>query len=97
MWNLKANVRPVVTGTTGSFPKSLRKYLSNVQGEQEITKLQKSAILGIAHKLREVVMSMYKTHFRGEITLHVAQIVNTEQFATLYTLETWFVSAIYSK
>ena len=24
-------------------------------------------------------MSMYKTHFKGEITLRVAQIVNTEQ------------------
>jgi hypothetical protein len=34
----------------------------------------------------------YKTHFRSEITLHVAQIINTA--ATLYTLEIWFVSGI---
>jgi hypothetical protein len=27
-------------------------------------------------------------------TLHVAQIVNTEQLQTLYTLETWFVSGM---
>jgi len=26
-----------------------------------------------------IIMQKYKTHFTGEITLHVAQIVNTEQ------------------
>ena len=37
---------------------------------------------------------MYKTYFTGEIILHVAQIVNTRTAATLYTVETWFVSGI---
>jgi len=30
----------------------------------------------------------------GKITLHIAQIVNTEEAATHYTLEMWFVSGI---
>jgi hypothetical protein len=33
-------------------------------------------------------MEMYKTYFTGEITLHVAQIVNRTA-AILYTIETW--------
>ena len=33
-------------------------------------------------------MKKYKTYFTGEITLHVAQTVNTA--AKLYTLDTWF-------
>jgi len=38
-------------------------------------------------------MQKYKTYFMGEITLHVAQIVNTEQLQH-YTLETWFVAGM---
>ena len=29
-------------------------------------------------------MQKYKTHIRGEITLHVAQTVDTEQLNTVY-------------
>jgi hypothetical protein len=52
--------------------KSLRQYLNNMPGKQEIKELQKTAILGTAHILREVLMYKYKTYFTGEITLHVA-------------------------
>jgi len=54
-------------------------YLSNIRGKHEIKKLQKAAILGTAHILRKVLISKYKTYFTCEITLHVAEIVNTEQ------------------
>jgi hypothetical protein len=36
--------------------KSLRQYLSNIAGTHEIMEMQKTAILGTAHKLREVLM-----------------------------------------
>jgi len=36
MWNVKAKVIPVITGATGNISKSLRKYLSNIPGENEI-------------------------------------------------------------
>jgi len=36
MWNVKAKVIPVITGATGTISKSLRKYLSNIPGENEI-------------------------------------------------------------
>ena len=56
MWNVKEKVIPVITEATGAISKSLRLYLSNVQGKHEIKELQKTAILGTAHKLREVLM-----------------------------------------
>ena len=38
------------------FLKSLRRYLSKITGSHEIKELQKTAILGTAHVLREVLM-----------------------------------------
>jgi hypothetical protein len=36
MWNVKAKVRPVIIGATGTISKSLRQYLSNIPEEHEI-------------------------------------------------------------
>ena len=51
----------VITGATGTISKSFRKYLSNITGKHEIEELQKTAILGTAHILRNVLMCKYKT------------------------------------
>jgi len=56
MWNLKTKVIPVIIGATGTVSKSFRKYVSNIPGKKEVKELQKTAILGIAHTLREVLM-----------------------------------------
>ena len=56
MWNVKAKVTPVITGTNGTISKSLTRYLSNRTGKNEIKELQKTAILGTAQILREVLM-----------------------------------------
>ena len=56
MLNVTAKVIPVILGATGTVSKSLRQYLSNVPGKGEIKDLHKTAILGTAHKLREVLM-----------------------------------------
>jgi hypothetical protein len=56
MWNVRSKVIPVITGATGTTAKSLRQYLSNIPGKHEIKKLQKVAVLGTAHILREVLM-----------------------------------------
>ena len=52
MWNLKAKVIPVIISATGTISKSL----SNIPGKHKIKELQKTAILGIAHILRKVLM-----------------------------------------
>jgi hypothetical protein len=56
MWNVKSKLIPVITGAKGTISKSLRQYLSNRPGEQEIKELQQTAILGTAHLLRKVLM-----------------------------------------
>jgi hypothetical protein len=56
MWNVKTKVTPVIIGATGTISKSFRKYLSSIPGKHDIKELQKTAILGTAHTLREVLM-----------------------------------------
>jgi len=56
MWNVRAKVIPVIIGMTETISKSLRQYLSNIPGKHEIKELQKTAILGFAHILMEVLM-----------------------------------------
>jgi len=41
MWNVKTKVIPVITGATGTVSKSLRQYLSNIQGKYEIKDYKK--------------------------------------------------------
>jgi hypothetical protein len=56
MWNVKTKVTPVTIGANGTISKSLRKYLSSITRKHDIKELQKTAILGTAHILREVLM-----------------------------------------
>jgi hypothetical protein len=56
MWNVKTKVAPVIIGATGTISKSFRKYLSSIPGKHDIQELQKTAILGTAHVLRQVLM-----------------------------------------
>ena len=51
MWNVKT-----IRGATGTISKTFRKYVSNIPGNHEVKKLQKTAILGTAHILRKVLM-----------------------------------------
>jgi len=46
---------PVIIGATGTISKSFRKYISNIPGNHEVKKLQKTAILGTTHILRKVL------------------------------------------
>jgi hypothetical protein len=56
MWNIKTDAIQIIIGTTGTISKSFRKYLRNIPGKHEIKELQKTAIVGTAHILREVLM-----------------------------------------
>ena len=55
MWNVKTKMIPVIIGATGNIS-LFRKYVSNISGNHEVKKLQKTAILGTAHILRKVLM-----------------------------------------
>jgi protein required for attachment to host cells len=56
MWNVRLEVILVIMWETGKISESLRKYLSNILGKHVIKEVQKTAILGTAHKLQEVLM-----------------------------------------
>jgi hypothetical protein len=55
MWNVKSKVIPAIIGATGTISKSFRKYVSNIPGNHEVKKLQKTDILDTAHILRKVL------------------------------------------
>jgi hypothetical protein len=48
MWNVKARLISVITEATGTFSKSLRKYLSNIRGKHEVKEQHKTATVGTA-------------------------------------------------
>jgi hypothetical protein len=45
----------IIIGATGNISKSFRKYVSNIPRNHEVRELHKTAILGTAHILREVL------------------------------------------
>jgi hypothetical protein len=56
MWNVKAEVVPIITGASETISKSFRKYSSSISGTHDINELQTTAIMGTAHILRKVQM-----------------------------------------
>jgi hypothetical protein len=49
MLNLKTNLVPEITGTSGTIPKSLRQYLSTVPGNHEIKQTAKNELFCSLH------------------------------------------------
>jgi len=76
MWNVKAKVIPVVIGAAGTISKSLRQYVSNVSGKTKLRDYKTHT----GHCTHTVDSTNVKVQniLHSEITLHVAQIVNTE-------------------
>jgi hypothetical protein len=84
---------PIIIRATGTISKSFRKYLSNIQGNHKIKELQKAATLGTAHILCKVLMQKYKI-FNIENNIMCTMNSNYRIAATLFFLQTWFVSGI---
>jgi hypothetical protein len=53
MWNVKTKV---IIRETGTVVQTFRKYLRDMCGKHEMKEVQKTAILGTAHILRDVLM-----------------------------------------
>jgi hypothetical protein len=49
MWNVKAEVIPLIIGVTRTISKLLRQYVSHIPGRHKIKELPKTAILGTAN------------------------------------------------
>ena len=55
MWNLKCTIVPAIIGATGIVTGSLKKNSETIPGKHSIDSLQKTAILGTSHTIREVL------------------------------------------
>jgi hypothetical protein len=56
MWNVKHENDTNNNRKIGTISESFRKYLNNISGKHDIRKQQKTAMLGTAHMLREMLM-----------------------------------------
>ena len=94
MWNVKAKMIPVIRGATGTISKSLRHCLVNITGKQEIKELHNSGHIG--HSTRTAGSANVKAHniFHGRNNITCSTDCTYRTAATLYTVETWFVSGI---
>jgi len=55
-WNAKTKAIPAIIGATGTISNSFRKYVNNIPENMKSKNYKKTAILGTAHILREVLM-----------------------------------------
>ena len=93
MWNVNIKVIAAIAAATGTTSKSFQQYLRTIKGKHEIKELKKTAIFGIAHIRQKVLMKKYKTYDMGN---SITCTINCKYriYATLCTLETWFVSGV---
>jgi hypothetical protein len=94
MWNVKAKVTPAITGT---ISESLRQYLSHIPSKREIKELQKTAILCTAQHTAGSANAKVHNIFHGRNNITCSTNCKYRTAATLYALETLFVSVYYCK
>ena len=94
MCNVKSKVIPVIIWATGNISKSLRQYLSNIPGKHEIKELQTH--IHICHCTQTAVRANVKVQniFHGRYNIACSTNCKYRTAATLYTVETRFVSDI---
>jgi hypothetical protein len=92
MWNVKAEVIPVIIGATGTISESHRQYLNNTAGKHEIKELQQNSHIG--HYTHTAESANVKAHniFHGRNKITCGTSCKYRIAATLYTIETWFIS-----
>ena len=91
---MNAKVIPVITGATGTISKSLGQYLSNIPGKQEVKEMQKNSHIGLCTHTTESADVKVQNIFHGRSNITCSTDCKYRTAATLYTLETWFVSGI---
>ena len=84
---------PVIIGATRTISRSFRKYMNNIFGNQEVKKLQKTAILGTAQIIRKVLTQRYNGVNAGTSDIRTMNSY-IGIVATHCSLGTWFFSGI---
>ena len=94
MWKVKTKVMPVIAEVTGTNSKSLRQYLCNIPGKDEINGIKKSSHTGHSTHTSESSNVRVQNIFHGRSNITCSTNCIYRRAATLYTLATWFVSGI---
>jgi len=94
MWNVTAEMIPVIIGATGTISKSLRQYLGNILGKREIKELQKKPYWALHTHTTESANVKVQNIFHGRFNSTCSTKCKYRTAATPYTLETRFVSCI---
>ena len=56
IWNQKVEVIPIIIGATGIVDKNIKMHVGRISGCHNIYSLQRSAILGTVHILRQLLL-----------------------------------------
>jgi hypothetical protein len=94
MYNLKAKVTSVITGTTGTIFKSLRQYLSNIPRKHKIKEIEKNSHIGHCTHIMESADIKIQNIFHGRNNITCGTNYKYKTAATLYALEIWLASGI---
>ena len=65
MWNIKPKLIPVIISATGTISKSIRQYLSSIQGKQKIKELQNNSHTGHCTQTAESANVKVQNIFHG--------------------------------
>jgi hypothetical protein len=88
---VKTKVTPVKIRATGNISKSLGQYLSNIPGKHEMKELQTNSHIGHCTRTEKNAKVKVQNILYGR---NNSTYFKYRTAATLYTLETWFVSGI---
>ena len=91
----ESKVIPVAIWATGTISESIRLYLRNRLGQHEIKELHKTNSR-IGHRTNTAGSADVKVQniFHGQNNITCSTKCKYRTAATLYTLETWFVSGM---
>ena len=92
MWNVKAKVIPVITGATSTISKALRQYLSNIQESMKLRNYNKCHSGHCTHTTE--CTNVVQNIFHGRNNTTCSTDCKNRTAATLYTLQTWFISGV---
>jgi hypothetical protein len=93
MWDVKAEVIPVIMGRLEPFHNHSKKILSNIPGKYKVKQLQKQPYWALTHTTECANVKVQNIiHGGNKITCNLNCKYRTA--ATLCTLNTWFVSGI---
>jgi hypothetical protein len=88
MWNVRAQVTPVIKGATETISESLILYLSNVLGKHEIKELQINSRIGHCTHTMGSANVKPRIIFNVQNNITCSTNLKYRTVATLYTLET---------